>query len=72
MTASELIKTVRKQLGVSQDELSHAIFVTSTTVSRWENGKATPTRIARQMLADYCEKNGIDKELVDAIRNDRW
>ena len=71
ITTSELIKTVRNELGLSQDELAHAIYVTVTTVSRWENGKSIPSRIALNMLADYCEKQGIDKELIQSVRNAR-
>lgn len=71
MSASELLKTVRKELGLSQAELANVIFVTVTTISRWENGKSLPTRIARETLADYCEKNDIEKDLISAIRKIR-
>ena len=71
MMVSDLLKTLRKELNISQDELARTIFVTTTTVSRWENGKSTPNRIAREMLADYCDKQGIKKELIEMVRKIR-
>jgi len=72
MEAAELLKTARKALGFSQEELAQNILVSSTTVSRWENGRSTPNRVARKVLADYCEANKVDAALVDSIRNSRW
>jgi DNA-binding transcriptional regulator YiaG len=68
---SELIKTIRTQLGLTQEEFSHAISSTLTTVNRWENEKSTPNRMARTLIADFCEKQGIEKDLIDAVKNIR-
>ncbi len=69
MDNSELIKTIRSQLGLSQKAFADAIHVAFSTVNRWENNKSTPNRMARVLLADFCEKNGVDEKLVAAIKN---
>ena len=69
MNTSELIKTIRLQLGLSQEAFADAIHVAFATVNRWENNKSTPNGIARAFIADYCEKRGVDKELIAAIKD---
>ena len=71
MNTSELIKTIRTKLGMSQEAFAEAIHVAFATVNRWENKKSTPNSMARALIADYCEKNGIDKELIAAIKDKR-
>ena len=71
MNTSELIKTIRTKLGMSQEAFAEAIHVAFATVNRWENEKSTPNSMARALIADYCEKNGIDKELIAAIKDKR-
>lgn len=39
---SKLIKTKRKSLGMTQEELAEKLFVTEKAVSRWETGRGTP------------------------------
>ena len=69
MEMSELIKTIRLQLGISQEAFADAIHVAFSTVNRWENNKSTPNRMARALIVDYCEKNGVDKEFIAAIKD---
>ena len=71
MEASELIKAIRSQLGVSQEAFAEAIHVAFATVNRWENNKSTPNRMAKALITDYCIKKGIDKKLIDAIQEIR-
>ena len=68
MEMFELIKAIRSQLGLSQEAFADAIHVAFATVNRWENNKSTPNSMARALIVDYCEKNGIDKGLIAAIR----
>ena len=35
-----LIRTLRQQLGMTQEEFAHEIAVTVSTVNRWENAHA--------------------------------
>lgn len=69
MDTSELIKTVRTQLGMSQHAFAKAIHVAFSTVNRWENNRTTPNSIALVYIADYCEKHGVGSELVDEIKS---
>lgn len=39
---SNFIKTKRKKLGITQDELAEKLFVTEKAISRWETGRGTP------------------------------
>jgi len=67
MDTSELIKTIRKQLGMSQHAFAQAIHVAFSTVNRWENNRTTPNSITWAFIADYCEKHGIDADIIAAI-----
>lgn len=39
---SNFIKTKRKELGLTQEELAQKLFVTEKAISRWETGRGTP------------------------------
>lgn len=71
MNASEVIKNIRLQIGLSQEDFARAIHVSYGAVNRWEN-KSTPNRMAKALITDYCQKQNIDKELIDAIHKDTW
>ena len=43
----ELVKDVRRQLGISQKELAHKLGVSFATINLWENGKTIPFKLAR-------------------------
>ena len=42
-TVFENIKLYRKKLGLTQTELADKLYVTSQTISKWENGLSLPT-----------------------------
>ena len=39
---ANLMKTKRKELGITQEELAEKLFVTEKAISRWETGRGTP------------------------------
>ena len=51
---SEHVKDVRRQLSLSQEDLAHAIGVSFATVNRWENGKTSPSKLARNQFNSFC------------------
>ena len=52
----ELVREVRRQLGISQEELAHELGVSFATINRWENGKTTPFKLARAQFDAFCKK----------------
>lgn len=51
------VKEVRRQLGLSQEELAHALGVSFATVNRWENGKTVPSKLAIRQFTAFCTTN---------------
>ena len=62
-TFPDLVKEVRRQLGISQEELAHELGVSFATINRWENGKTTPFKLARAQFDAYCEKMAAQGKL---------
>jgi len=51
-----LIKEVRRQLGLSQEDLARELGVSYATVNRCENGLSRPSKLARTQLDRFCER----------------
>ncbi len=64
MEISEVIKSIRSQLSLSQEGLARGLHMGFTSVNRWENNKSKPNQIARHALAELCRKNNLDLELI--------
>ena len=62
---SEFVKSVRSQLGLTQQELADKLGVSFATVNRWENGKARPNIKAMKALKQYCEECGLPYEPLE-------
>lgn len=60
------IKTLRKQLGLSQEELAQKLGVSFTSVNRWENGQTKPSKLARRQIDILCKKCEKLKDPVGA------
>ncbi len=51
-----LVKEVRVQLGLSQEDLARELGVSYATINRWENGRFSPSRLAVMQLETYCDR----------------
>lgn len=51
----EKIKTKRRELHLSQEDLANKIFVTRQAISKWENDKATPTMTNLRELSEVFD-----------------
>ena len=58
-----LLKEVRKQLALSQEDLARELGVSFATVNRWENGKSRPSKLARTQFDKFCAKMTRQKKL---------
>ncbi|MDR3280191.1 MAG: helix-turn-helix domain-containing protein [Synergistaceae bacterium] len=55
----EQVRFVREKMKISQEDLARALNVSYATINRWENSKTKPNKMARDVFAAFCEKNGI-------------
>lgn len=60
------IKSIRQQLGLSQEELAQKLGVSFTSVNRWENGQTKPSKLAKKQIDLLCKKTEKLKDLVGA------
>ena len=51
-----LVKSIREQLDISQEDLARALGVSFATVNRWENGQAWPSKLAKAQLDAFCTR----------------
>ncbi|MDY6832239.1 MAG: helix-turn-helix domain-containing protein [Thermodesulfobacteriota bacterium] len=51
-----LIKEVRVQLDLSQEDFAREIGVSYATVNRWENGRFLPSKMALKCVETYCDR----------------
>ena len=51
-----LVKKVRRQLSLSQEDLARELGVSFATVNRWENSHVKPSKLARAQLEHFCAK----------------
>ncbi len=68
----KLIKSIRDYLGLSQADFAEKLGVNFATVNRWENGRATPTKLAQAKLYDYCKEQEVPvyQFVLDKIANE--
>lgn len=50
---------VRAKLNISQTKLAQLLHVSLTTISRWENGKVTPTKKDLLIFSEFCKEQNI-------------
>lgn len=50
------LKSIRQQLGLSQEEFAQKLGVSFTSVNRWENGQTKPSKLARRQIEALCKK----------------
>jgi DNA-binding transcriptional regulator YiaG len=67
-----LVKEIRRQLALSQEDLARLLGVSYATVNRWENGQSKPSKLAKAQLLIFCKKMSergrlaLPDEVIDA------
>ena len=62
--SGNLIRSLRQKLGMTQEEFAHEIAVTVSTVNRWENAHAEPSKLAWKAINDLARKRGMSEDIV--------
>src|SRR5262245_44963229 len=55
---AHMIRVWRHRTGLTQKHLAHALGVTFSTVSRWENGHVRPSSLAWKALVQIAAERG--------------
>ena len=58
-----VIRYLRQQLGMTQEELAQALGITVGTVSRWEKGRFRPSRLARALILEFARTHNVSVSL---------
>lgn len=69
MEFSEIIKTIRSELNLSQEGLARELHVGFSSVNRWENNKSKPNQIARYALIELCKKKNLDQDSISLLED---
>jgi DNA-binding transcriptional regulator YiaG len=67
MQIDEILKTIRKELGISQETLARNLNVSFATLNRWENNRAKPSRLALLQLKEYARQSGASDAVIEAL-----
>lgn len=64
--ASQLLREIRSQLGLTQEQLALHLGVTYSTTNRWENNRGTPSPLAiAKIEAMLLEMGDRGRELLN-------
>ena len=64
LNQGSFIAALRQRLSMTQEEFAHAIGVTVSTVNRWENAHAEPSKLAWKAIQDLARKRGVADEVL--------
>ncbi len=56
------IKGIREKLGFTQEDLARKMGLALSTISKWEQGLSSPSRLAREKLEKLLKKEGRNKK----------
>lgn len=54
MKQNEIMRSIRKELSISQEQLARDLDVSYTTLNRLKNSNTTPSRLAKMCIKKYC------------------
>lgn len=69
MEIAMIIKSIRKELGLSQKAFADAIHLSFSTVNRWENGRAKPNRLASVTIVALAKDKDVTPSLVSDLES---
>ena len=55
MTIKDVLPAIRKEKGMTQEELAAKVYVTRQAISRWETGETTPSIDMAKLLASVLD-----------------
>ena len=71
MSIGSTIKRLRREKGITQEELAAKVFVTRQAVSRWETGETTPSIDMAKLLVKTFKDKGYET-YIDSPTNQQF
>ena len=73
MEFGSIVKQVRKELGLSQEQLARELSISFSTVNRWENGKSKPSHgrktyakfSCKELFFSFCTSKNISLNCME-------
>jgi DNA-binding transcriptional regulator YiaG len=56
------VRAIRLKLGFTQEDLARKLGLALSTVSKWEQGVSSPSRLAREKIEKLIKKGGKKKK----------
>jgi len=69
MRLDEILKKIRKELNITQEQFARDLNVSFSTLNRWKNSHTAPSRLARMRLVEYCSEKGVSLGIISEIKN---
>lgn len=64
MAFGELMKKIRSELNITQEQFARELNVSFSTLSRWENGHTVPSRLAKMRLIEFCKLQSLPQDII--------
>lgn len=63
----DLIKAIRTELNITQEQLARELNISFSTINRWENGRTSPSKLAKMRLLEFCSRKSIDTAITSEL-----
>lgn len=68
MQFEDIIKTIRRELNITQEQLARELNISFSTINRWENGHTTPSKLAKMRLLEFCSSRNVDASITSELK----
>jgi len=67
MSFEDVLKEIRSQMNITQEQFARELNVSFSTLNRWENGHTSPSRLAKMRILEFCNKRDVAPDIVAKI-----
>lgn len=67
MPFGDLIKAIRMELNITQEQLARELNISFSTINRWENGHTSPSKLAKMRLLEFCSRKNVDSNITSEL-----
>jgi len=67
MLFEDLIKAIRTELSITQEQFARDLNISFSTINRWENGHTSPSKLAKMRLLEFCSRKNVDEAIASEL-----